>query len=152
LSGYIFIWILLTSIASAWLAHEKGRNPSFWFVMGLLFTLFSVLTLLFLPDLKAKNRKSEPTNSGSDWSDADKTIEIQLLNEKPDRISSALESVNSWYYLDTSRTPQGPFSFTSFKALWKEKKLNPDTFIWNEELKSWTRAKNLNGFWSRIQS
>lgn len=43
------VYLVLVAILTAWLAHQKGRNPYAWFPLGLVFGVIGVIALAGLP-------------------------------------------------------------------------------------------------------
>ena len=52
----VIVFVLSTSIFSAWLASKKGYNSVIWFVLGLFFGLIAFLALEFAPDLNKSSK------------------------------------------------------------------------------------------------
>jgi len=48
-----------------------------------------------------------------------------------------------WYYIDELRNSQGPMSYNALSAAWKQGKVTPSTYIWNEELPEWKPLQEL---------
>jgi cytochrome bd-type quinol oxidase subunit 2 len=44
----LIVWAAMGFVCME-IAKKKGRNPSFWFVIGMLFSIFAVLAVAFLP-------------------------------------------------------------------------------------------------------
>ena len=47
----LFIWLIF-GIVCSFLAHSKGRNVIGWFFIGIVFSLFGLILILCLPNLK----------------------------------------------------------------------------------------------------
>ncbi len=43
------VYLVLVACLSAWVAHQKGRNPYAWFPLGLVFGVIAVIALAGLP-------------------------------------------------------------------------------------------------------
>ena len=50
-----------------------------------------------------------------------------------------------WFYVDSNREKQGPFSVEEFKALADQKVILGDTLIWTQNQSSWIPARELAG-------
>ena len=44
----LLLWAALAFVCMQ-IAQKKGRNPTLWFVIGILFGIFAVLVVAFLP-------------------------------------------------------------------------------------------------------
>lgn len=47
-----------------------------------------------------------------------------------------------WYYLDSDHTQQGPMSFDGLTRAFREGKIFPTTYVWNETLENWQHLKD----------
>jgi len=123
---------ILFSYFSLRLAHKKGRDPWLWAVLGLLFGIWSIIILYFLPKRYQKKiyrvqKKKEVFLS----------LEEKLFFTLPENY------LIFWYYLDENQNIQGSFSFNKLKDLWTEKKILSSTYVWNEKMTDWKRIKDL---------
>lgn len=110
---------LISGTVCAYLAHRGKKNPYLWFVIGAAFGIFGIFFLFFMPKSKPKAQE-EPIKT------IDITPTVPPENQTP-----------FWYYLTPDNTQQGPISFEGLKAAWKEGKVSPQTYVWNETLKEW---------------
>jgi len=115
-----FSWFLMGGIA-AYHAKKRGRNSLLWFAVGLSFGILGVILLFTLPS--KKTLFIAPPS-------------VPILPEKTD-------SPLFWYYVDQQHTPQGPMSSLAFEAAKKEGKLDPLSYVWNTEMDSWKRLKEI---------
>ena len=110
-------------------AKKKGRNPTTWFFLGILFGIFSLITLFILPAIKPKG---EPL---SEEPAAPKPPELTLL--------FPLQAEKFWYYLDEEKKQLGPMSFSALSKAWKEGIVREVTFVWYEEMENWKHFKDV---------
>jgi len=113
----LFLIILITLLwgyLAAKLAKTKNRDPIRWFVIGILFGVFSLLALFFLPE----KRKEE---------------KIQNFFTKP----------GPWYYIDNSNETIGPISLQQMNTLFQSQEICPDTYVWQSGMKTWKRLREL---------
>lgn len=109
---------------SAWLAKKRGKNPVLWFFLGMLFGIFGLIFLFFSRPAQAPSRAQAAPQSDPN------TIDIT-----PKVDATAKEKF--WYYLDPQNSQQGPMSFDGLIRAFREKKISPQTFVWNETLENW---------------
>lgn len=114
------MWVLLGFWASH-LAKKRGRNPVGWFFIGLLFGIFGVLVLWFLPPLEVV-----------------KPMQPVLVPLTP--------TCKHWYYVDSDYNRQGPVSAASLKSLFGNQAITTETLVWCEGMSDWQmfRATELN--------
>ncbi|MCB1136892.1 MAG: DUF4339 domain-containing protein [Chlamydiia bacterium] len=123
---------LLFSVAfgavCAYIAQQKNRNTTIWFILGLLFTFISLLILLFLPDLG-------PESAGEmEHVDDDEDV-IPILTP---RIVDA-----HWYYLDAERRQHGPVDMDALRALWQNNTVTQTTLVWSDGMAEWKQVSQL---------
>ena len=116
------MWIVFGAV-SAYMARMRGKNPYLWFFLGMFFGVFGLLFLFFSSKPKAAAEPKEKTGPT--------TIDIT-----PKFDPSFKEKF--WYYLDPQNQQNGPMSFDALVRAWNEGKVNPQTFVWNEGLETWT--------------
>lgn len=121
--GLVFVLISWTlfGLATAYIANKKGRNPYFWFFVGFFLAVLGLLLAFFMP--KSKEQKPEV-----------KKEEVKT----PPQITDTL-----WYYLDKEHKQHGPVSQIWLDKEISEKRLNENTYVWNENLKDWEKVKDL---------
>jgi len=140
---------LLVGWVNALYAPKRGRDPLTWFVLGILFSLLSLITLLLLPPVKKKSEKkkafSGPSFSGT-------TIDVTPLEEGKVSQEIQLDEVdqNFWYYLDQSRQQKGPVRFSELQDLFFEGAITEKTYLWSEGMKEWKLLQNLKGLLSNL--
>lgn len=124
---FILSWVLIGYITSRQ-AVRRGRNPTFWFFVGMVFGVFGLLTLLLLP---GPMRKHEP--------------EKAAVTPAPSQPSTLPDDIQGkfWYYLDNEHQQQGPVSFDKLKDTWQKQEISEQTFIWNESLDGWKKIKEI---------
>lgn len=130
----LVLWILI-SVANAYFANLRGRDPYFWFLMGVLFGALALIVLFFLPDLS--KQKQDQTSSTTIIEEAAPLIDT------PEKIDHSY-LVKDWFYLDDSANQHGPMRFEELKSLWMEDKIQATTFVWSEGMEKWLRIEEMN--------
>lgn len=128
-----FILSLIVSIVfafiSASVAERKGRNTTTWFIMGVLFSFFALIVLLFLPSLKKEEGPMAP-----------KTPVPDVLSQFPPRSE---EEDKLWFYLDVDHQQMGPVSVVALRELWNTGLLELNSFVWSEGMDKWEKVESL---------
>lgn len=106
---------ILMGLISAYLAYRRDRNPYLWFTIGFLFGLIGVFTAFF-GSSKKKNTKPQPS---------------------PPILNIIGPTDKFWYYVDSQNQQQGPLSHGALVNAWKQGKLLPSTYVWNETMSDW---------------
>ncbi|MBX9744656.1 MAG: DUF4339 domain-containing protein [Chlamydiales bacterium] len=110
---------LCVGTLSAYLAFRQGRNPYFWFCIGMFFGLIGVFALFIAPP----KRKPQPTPPS-----IQSIIPEQVIIGPPDKF---------WYYLNEAHQQIGPMSFQALNKAWKLGIITIKTFVWHEQLSDW---------------
>ena len=111
---------------SAYLSYRRGRNPYLWFFIGFLFGIFGIMAIFFAPLTKKKKGVAS----------------LQPTEIKPiPKIAGPKDKF--WYYLDPSNQQQGPMSHDALTLAWKEGRIVPTSYVWNEELTDWKPLQEL---------
>ncbi|MDE3045192.1 MAG: DUF4339 domain-containing protein [Verrucomicrobiota bacterium] len=114
-------------LLSAYIAHRRGRNPLGWFAIGFFFGLLGILAIFFAPPSRKEKEKEMPSQP-----------------IKPVPKPYLFGPINKfWYYLDPSHQQVGPMSYEAVSNAWKEGKISPKTFVWNEDLEEWKPLQDL---------
>ena len=106
-------------------AKSRGRRPFAWFLIGLLFCFFGLISLLLLPPLPAR-----PKQKGM--------APPQPPKKKPLHPLEELHQSRLWYYLDRENTQYGPMSLDALSDAWHAGKIEPTTYVWHEALENWS--------------
>lgn len=112
----IFVFWLFSGMLSAHFAKQRGRNPKLWFCLGVVLGLLGVFLAFFAP------KKAEPP------------IEQPIVAPP---ISKEFDI--PWFYLDTKTSPIGPIFFLQLNALWQEKTLTENSYVWNQQMEGWKK-------------
>jgi predicted PurR-regulated permease PerM len=136
----LFLGIVFAFIC-AYVAKKKFRNPSLWFLAGLLFSIFALIILLILP-IKEERIEQDPELMPN----LKELQELESVEAKPNENSTENYSNKLWYYLDDSNQQCGPMTMKGIMNQLKDGKINSDTFVWNEELKDWKPLKETSDF------
>lgn len=117
------IWVsLIVGTISAYLAWKRGKNPLLWFGLGALLGIFGLLFLIYSKPAK----KQQPPKQKKDPNTID--ITPQFTPEHKNKL---------WYYLGPGNQQEGPMSFDALSRAWRDGKINPKTYLWNEALDNW---------------
>ncbi len=150
---YLNILILtLIGGVTAFLARERGRDPIFWFFIGILFSVFGLITLLVMPDLSKEANKED-----KDLKDMTTNKQENLLPKNspatplPLPPASPLEkppfptplSEDQWFYMDYHWEMSGPWTLTEFAEHWRRGEMPAETMVWNPNLEQWTAIAQL---------
>jgi hypothetical protein len=120
----IIFWILLGLLA-AFIAKKKGKNPYFWFGIGLFFGVFGLLALwLIAPTIKKEEKK------------------IEKVIEKPSFFYQEENAQKLWYYVNENKEQIGPIQLGSLETLWEEGKISASTYIWTSDWPSWKKMED----------
>ncbi|KAG6558796.1 GYF domain 2 [Candidatus Rhabdochlamydia oedothoracis] len=108
---------------TALFAQKKGLNPRNWYIAGILFCALAFIAVLF-------QRK--------------KNLKIPNPVHKPELIPiDPPQRENLWYYLDEKGQQFGPISFQALTIAWKNKKIQGESYVWNEDLENWKKFKEV---------
>ncbi len=129
----LFTLVLCVAVAGAcaYYAKRQGRSPVAWFVLGLLFGIFALFVLFFLPMVRlflAKRARK-------------KNMQVQK-SEAPSVFTWKIDSCGldkMWYYVDRENKQRGPMSFQAFKKAREEGDVLSSTYVWNEDLSDWKK-------------
>ncbi|PWU16321.1 MAG: hypothetical protein C5B45_00695 [Chlamydiae bacterium] len=105
-------------------AQKKGLNQRNWYIAGVLFCVLAFIMVLF-------QRKKD----------------LKILDpvvHKPQFIPIHLsQRENLWYYLNKTGQQLGPISFQDLTSVWENKKIQEESYVWNEDLEDWKRLKEV---------
>lgn len=104
-------------------AKRRGRNPKTWFIAGLFFGVFALITLFILPIRKIKA--------------------LSPPKPAPLKAISPLHTEKLWYFLDEQKTQFGPMSLDALSRACHEGKVQGQTFVWNEAMENWQRFQEV---------
>lgn len=113
---------LFTGLVASYIAKRRQKNLYLWFGIGFLFGLLGLFVLFFV------SKKRKPTPS------------LQESPPLPPDLKGPKDKL--WYYVNTMRNPEGPFSHSYLNSLWKTGKIDRTTYVWNEEMKDWQELNN----------
>lgn len=121
------VWFSIISIVVSfllgcqcrYLAQQKRRDPTVWFMAGAFFGIFALLIILFLPARNPIKMASAPAAV------------------PPFEAISSVHAEKFWYFLDEKKTQFGPMSFSALKTAWDKGTIREKTFVWNEEMENW---------------
>lgn len=118
----VIIGLFLNGLLLAYLAHKQKKNIYLWFTIGFGFGLVGIIAFFFLHQQNKPTPKKPP-------------------NPIP---SPSIEGPKHklWYYLDPDHNRKGPMSLDALQAEWRQGKVFPSTYVWNEELSEWKLLEN----------
>lgn len=115
--SFFWGWII------ARIAQKKGLNQRNWFIAGVLFCALAFIMVLFQ---RKKNFKTP-----------DPICKPQLI---PVHLS---QRECLWYYLNKAGQQFGPISFQALTKAWENKKIQEESYVWNEDLEGWKKFKEV---------
>ncbi len=118
----------LIGTLTAYLAKRKGRDPTVWFLIGMLCGIFGLIALFFVPEVKQQEKPKPPSPPPQD----------ALATKK-------------WFYLDAAHTTCGPHPFATIQQLFRENTIQPSTYVWCEGVEGWKKIHDLSELQSRLQ-
>lgn len=134
--GIVFAFI------TAYYAEKKGRNVLGWFILGLLFTIFALLVIYFLPSLKDEDESENshimsipPQNQPPSFQS--ETL-IPLATDQIKQDENAL-----WFYLDQNHKQIGPVSIFALREEWNRGLLELNSYVWTEGMEKWEKVDQL---------
>ena len=141
------------------LAHQRGRKPITWFIIGVFFGIFSLPVLLLLPDLDRERmlRRLNWLESHFDWDKEaavtaspeteEETAEVSTEPSPPAPIEAAPPVVvpgspapHGWYLTVAGGPPEGPLLLSEIRArlvVLAEQVV----LVWHPDLDDWLPAK-----------
>lgn len=128
----VALWILMGT-ATSYFAHQRGRDPFAWFLIGMLLGILGFLLLFLLP--RAEPPKEDPE------------FELEeLVGEIPKPVPQESYRFKDWFYLDDKQKQFGPLNFQHLRKIWEQGKLSDSTFVWSEGMQDWRKIQDLPGF------
>ena len=127
----LLIQVLITFLLgclTSYVAAQRNRNRTLWFVCGLVFGWLALLFALFLPVKEEEGARPIAQVSEPEI----KTDEnVPTLPQK------------EWYYLDAAHKQTGPVPRATLQELWSQKVLSEASFVWQEGMSAWARIRDL---------
>ncbi len=109
----MIIWWLVMGAITAAIASSKGRNTVAWFLLGALFSLFAIILVLVLPNLKeikAKEERLEEENRRMREQVRQEQMRLEAFRQQT---NLRLERHDQALQLDTSPRADSPFGLGS---------------------------------------
>ena len=110
---------------TAFLAKKRGRDPAWWFVVGLLAGIFGLIALFFYPPVVQS--------------------EVAPPKPPPAPVDDAL-ALKAWYYLDSEHKTLGPTTLADLQKI-----ATPATYVWCEGMQDWKKIEELPDLKSRFK-
>lgn len=128
--------ILLLSIGgiTAYFAEKRGRNPSIWFFLGMLFGVFGLILLFILPVSREETEKNS----------AEIPPEIKKIVAEPEPLPVIEEK--QWFYLDQKKQQFGPVLASQVQALLDKGELTSGSYVWSQGMAGWKKVGELTEF------
>ncbi len=122
----IFLASFLFAFICSFLAKKSCRNPYTWFLSGFFFGIFSLLTLVFLNYMRAKNnlQKQAPP--------------------PPPNFAYIPHNEYLWYYLNGQEKAIGPMSLQKLFEEYKKGKIQFSTYLWHDQMADWRKLQEIN--------
>lgn len=115
------------------MAKERGRDPLIWFVLGILGGIFALAVLFFLPSIKKKEEKEEPSP--------------QMIESLP--VNDSLLHFD-WHYIDVNKAQKGPVEIEDLHQAWEDGLVNKDCYVWHHDMSDWTKVSDVDGLEPRL--
>ena len=113
----------LFGLMCAYVAKKTDRNPMLWFPVGILGGIFALVTILYL-----SNKELRPETPVAVPEKENKNLPHKM-----------------WYYLDEDQKQYGPVSSYCVHQELKDKKIDLQTLVWNEDLDDWKKLEDFIG-------
>lgn len=139
----IVVWVLMGWLTS-YFAQQRGRDALIWFFIGLVLGIFGLILLFLLPKFDPKDPSTVPAQKSSGEND---TLEIQPLAASKIPVELDLP----WFYVDLEHKQQGPIFVQDLQRLWKDQRINADTFMWHEGMDNWKRVAELATLYQNLK-
>nr|AFD03126.1 hypothetical protein [uncultured bacterium W5-77b] len=135
------IFGLLMGSVTAYFASKRGRTPSLWFAIGVLFGMLGLLALFILPNF-AEDKEKSATMAAKDGD----AIEVEGKISSLDTTLTADEEIISqnWFYLDDKHKQHDAVSLEALKKIWKEGEISEFTFVWAEGMAQWQKIQDIS--------
>lgn len=127
-----FIVSTVFAFICAYYAEKKGRYPLGWFILGFLFTIFSLIVLFFLSPLKQEEAGSSTA-----------VVKDELKGPPPAPIEFTKEEDRLWYYLDQNHQQMGPVSMVALREEWNRGLLELNSYVWADGMEKWEKVDQL---------
>lgn len=142
--------ILLMSTLTAYVAWKRGRNPTFWFLIGLFFGWLGFLVVYFLPKQEEVLKQRGEEVSGVRKKEAPEPV-AEPITLEIEPIQNVVSEEACWYYLDKAHAQQGPLAALTLEELWKKQEIVSKTFVWKEGMSDWKRIEDLSDLFHSLQ-
>lgn len=126
-------------------AKKRGRHPVIWFFLGASFNLLALLTLFILPSLSGEERGAKEKEEDQKLqllpADQPASTQIPYLGDPRCR---------QWFFLDSTKVPQGPVAFRNLHNAWDQKQLSAESFVWTEGMLEWKPIRAIPALFERL--
>ena len=132
----LLIQVLITFLIgclTAYVARQRNRNVTLWFICGLVFGWLALLFAMFLPTKELEEKRATP----------EITADVTPLPLPPQK---------EWYYLDAAHKQTGPVPRSMLQELWGQKILSEASFVWQEGMAAWARIRDLPDLMNAMHS
>lgn len=125
------IWIVLGCLAAV-SASSRGRSPIAWFLIGSLFGWYGLLLLFILPPVKSESLATEEKEQ-------QQVSALPPIPETP----KEYQPTGEWFFLDATKKVCGPLSPQMMKSAFKEGRILPESWVWNESTVDWKKLSEI---------
>jgi len=77
------------------------------------------------------NLQDDHADADAEWEDGNHHIPLHEIVAMP------------WYYVDKSKTQQGPMSVSALSKHWKDQLVNENSYVWTQGMANWVKAKDM---------
>ena len=134
--------IFLMGALTSYVAYKRGRNPTLWFFIGLLFGWIGLVVIFFLP------RQEDIAKRRQEMIDRESAKEREKTGQQETpvtlEIKTPLFADKEWYYLDKSFAQQGPVSFLLIQGSYDKREIDPETYVWYTGMAEWKKLADLS--------
>ncbi len=100
------------------IAQKKGRNPTVWCILGVLFGMVAIIILSLL---KTKYK-------------------IPVQTPKKFELNDIVQ--DNWYFVTQTKEQKGPMSFEDFKSEFESGAFTKQSFVWNTTYTDWKKLED----------
>jgi hypothetical protein len=142
--------ILLMGTLTAYIGWKRGRNPTFWFIMGIFFGWLGFVVVYFLPKQEEvlKQREEELGKIQK----KEEPLSLEKIEPVIEPVKDAPHSQETnWFYLNKEHQTQGPVLASTIEELWKKQEITRASFVWKEGMQDWKRVEELSDLYQLLQ-
>lgn len=138
----IFTLILLIGFGTAYYAFRLGKNPSLWFLLGILIGGFAPI-ILFISHFFERSQNKDDDKPSVAFSEPDASQSVRAIPEVNPAIIE--EESKLWYYIGEGEVQVGPVSVLGIAELWNTGRLDLDSYVWTKGMTEWSQVGKVPG-------